>query len=175
MRLRARRRTLVVWSSPVGRADRYGALLLRPRTCAKPVRRSVRIAWLLTAVGLLRMARVARRRWQLLAGVAFTVAGVLTRGNAWGMVLLPGLMLLLSVPLVPVTPAADRGRRSQLERELAAYTTMAQRRDLEATLDRYPDSDTHELRDILAAQARAGYAGYRTRIPGSGNAAPSRR
>lgn len=175
MRLRARRRTLVIWSSPVGRSDRYGALRSRPRTGAKQVRRSARIAWLVTAVALLRVARVARRRWQLLAGVTFTVAGVLTRGDAWGMVLLPGLMLLLSVPLVPVTPAADRGRRSQLERELAAYTTMAQRRDLEATLDRYPDSDTHELRDILAVQARAGQAGYRSRIPGSGHVAPSGR
>lgn len=172
MRLRARRRTRVIWSSPAVRTDRYGALRRMPRTRAKPIRRSVRIAWLFTAIGLLRVARVARIRWQLLSGVTFTLAGVLLRGNTWGMILLPGLMLLLSVPLVPVNARADRGRRAQLERELAAYTTMAQRRDLEATLDRYPDSETHELRDILAGQAGAG---YRTRIPGSGNMAPSGR
>jgi hypothetical protein len=46
-------------------------------------------------------------------------------------------------------------RRSELERELAAYSTAAQRRDLEATLDRYPDDITYELRDILASQAMA--------------------
>lgn len=172
MRLRARRRTRVIWSSPGGRAGRYGALRRRPRTRARPIRRSVRIAWLLTAIGLLRLARLARRRWQLLAGATVTVAGVLLRGDAWGVILLPGLMLLLSVPLVPVNPDPDRGRRCQLVRELAAYTTMAQRCDLEATLDRYPDSDTHELRDILAGQARTGYPG---RIPGSGNMAPGRR
>ena len=46
-------------------------------------------------------------------------------------------------------------RRSELERELAAYSTPAQRCDLEATLDRYPDGITYELRDILASQAMA--------------------
>ena len=46
-------------------------------------------------------------------------------------------------------------RRSELERELAAYSTPAQRSDLEAILDRYPDSITYELRDILASQAMA--------------------
>jgi hypothetical protein len=46
-------------------------------------------------------------------------------------------------------------QRSELERELATYTTSAQRFDLEATLDRYPDDVTHELRDILAGQSAA--------------------
>jgi hypothetical protein len=50
---------------------------------------------------------------------------------------------------------ADRTRHAELERELALYSTPAQRRDLEATLDRYPDSITHELRGILAGQAMA--------------------
>lgn len=45
--------------------------------------------------------------------------------------------------------------RCALERELAEYSTPAQRCDLEATFDRYPDSDTYELRDILARQAIA--------------------
>jgi hypothetical protein len=56
-------------------------------------------------------------------------------------------------------------RRSELERELAGYTTSAQRRDLEATLDQYPDDVTRELRDILARQAMAA-AG--PQIPGCG-------
>jgi len=43
----------------------------------------------------------------------------------------------------------------ELERELAAYSTPAQRCDLEATFDRYPDDVTYELRDILDRQATA--------------------
>jgi hypothetical protein len=66
------------------------------------------------------------------------------------MVLLPGLLLLLSAPLIPASPDDDHRR---LERELTAYSTQAQRCDLEAILDRYPDTITHELRDILASQA----------------------
>jgi len=50
---------------------------------------------------------------------------------------------------------AARKRHSDLERELAGYATPAERCDLEATLDRYPDGITHELRDILARQSMA--------------------
>jgi hypothetical protein len=47
---------------------------------------------------------------------------------------------------------AARKRRNELERELAGYATAADRCDLEAALDRYPDGVTHELRSILARQ-----------------------
>jgi hypothetical protein len=47
---------------------------------------------------------------------------------------------------------AARKRRTELERELAGYATSADRCDLEAALDRYPDGVTHELRSILARQ-----------------------
>jgi hypothetical protein len=47
---------------------------------------------------------------------------------------------------------AARKRRNELERELAGYVTAADRCDLEAALDRYPDGVTHELRSILARQ-----------------------
>ncbi len=107
-------------------------------------------------LGLTPLARGVRARWlQVLAGVAFTVAGVVLRRGAAGIVLLPGLLFLLSAPLIPASPAADRARRRELECELAAYSTPAQRRDLEAILDRYPDGVTRELRDILARQAMA--------------------
>jgi hypothetical protein len=53
------------------------------------------------------------------------------------------------------TRTAARRRRRDLVRELAAYSSPAQRCDLEAILDRYPDGVTHELRDILARQATA--------------------
>jgi len=49
---------------------------------------------------------------------------------------------------------AARERRKTLERELAGYRTTAERDDLFATLDQYPDGMTHELREILSRQAR---------------------
>jgi hypothetical protein len=87
------------------------------------------------------------------------------RNGAWSMILLPGLLLLLSVLLIPASPDAGHKRRSELERELGVYTTAAQQRDLAAILDRYPDNVTCELRDILADQATG--ASYRG-IPGAG-------
>ncbi len=76
-----------------------------------------------------------------------------------------GLLLLFSAPLVPASLGADRTRRSELERELAGYSTPAQRCDVEAMLDRYPDDVTNELRVILARQAMAACS---NRIPGAG-------
>jgi hypothetical protein len=63
------------------------------------------------------------------------------------------------------TARAARKRRAGLERELAGYSTPAERCDLEAALDRYPDGVTHELRAILARQAMAA---YETRFPAIG-------
>ena len=42
------------------------------------------------------------------------------------------------------------GRDDQLAAELSQYTTHAELVDLEAVLDRYPDEDTAEIREILA-------------------------
>jgi hypothetical protein len=87
MTLRPRRRNLVVWSStaaPAGRSRaapcRAGA---RRHRGARPARLR-RIRWwlrtgaLLTVVGVLRLARTARVRWEpvcLLAGVLIAVTG----------------------------------------------------------------------------------------------------
>jgi len=108
---------------------------------------------LVTLLGLLPLARAVRARWRpLLAGTALTVTGVVMRGSTAGSILLlPGIFLLLSAPLLPGRP----DRRTELERELAGYWTNAQRYDLEATLDRYPDDVTREVREILAGQAAA--------------------
>lgn len=155
MRLGARRRNIVVWRTSISPAGRYGAPGLSRAVPAKRIRRRVRLGGLLILIGLLHLARTLRLRWQVAAGTVLTVAGVMLRGTPWNGILLPGLLLLLSAPLIPASPTADRKRRSQLRRELAAYSTLAQRYDLEATLDRYPDSDTVELRDILAGQNMA--------------------
>jgi len=43
-------------------------------------------------------------------------------------------------------------QRAALQRQMASYANHADRLDLQATLDRYPDEETAELRSILAAQ-----------------------
>jgi len=148
MGLRPQRRSLVVWSQS---EDPYRASQVARRARPRRIRRWIRVGMLLTLLGLV---RVVRPRWKpLLAGTAFTVAGIIMRGfPAGSILLLPGLMLLMGSPLIAGPPGAER---TKLERELAGYCTAAQRQDLEATLDRYPDDVTRELRDILADQASA--------------------
>ena len=47
---------------------------------------------------------------------------------------------------------AGKRERAALQRQMASYANHADRLDLQATLDRYPDEETAELRSILAAQ-----------------------
>jgi len=166
MRLRARRRSLMMWSLTGGPGGRPGAPGRTRPARARRVRRCVRVAVLVTVIGLMRLARGARPRWRpLLAGGTLTAAGFALGGNAWGLIVLPGLWLLLYALLIPGRSGADRIGRAGLERELAGYLTPAQRCDLEATLDRYPDGITSELRDILARQT---VAAWHRGIPGAG-------
>ena len=157
MRMRPQRRqNLVVWRQS-GAADQGSPVTPPSRT--KRMRKWVRIGMLLTVLRLLPLVRAVGARWKpLLAGTGLTVAGVILRGSGPGSaMLLPGLMLLMTAPLLPGTGHADRLQRTELERELAGYWTNAQRHDLEAMLDRYPDDVTREIREILAGQAGAGY------------------
>jgi hypothetical protein len=109
---------------------------------------------LLAALGAIRLGAAVRPRWRpLLAGVVLTAAGVVLRSGPAGIAMIPGMLFLLSALLTPADPVAAGPRRRELERELAAYCTPDQRRDLEATFDRYPDNVTGELREILARQA----------------------
>jgi hypothetical protein len=154
MWMRPRRRGLVVWrqsAGPPGRRDATASIRL-VRTGR--VRRYVRLGTLLALIGLLRLRRAARRPWgPLLAGAVLTTAGIVMRSGPGSLLLLPGLLFLLDGLLVPASPKEDRVRLAELQRELGEYSTAAQRADLEATLDRYPDGVTRELRDILAGQA----------------------
>ena len=164
MRLRPHRQNVVVLSRSTAPLDRRGT---SRHTLLRRIRRRLRITWLLALVGLMRLSYPVRARWRpLLAGAMLTVAGFLLHGGWGSIALLPGLTILLVAPLTEGSPKADRLRRSKLERELAVYTTPAQRLDLEATLDRYPDKLTRELRDILARQAMAAAHG---RVPGAGS------
>jgi hypothetical protein len=166
MRLRWRRRGVVVFPPPAGSPRTHGTPWLTRLERSRPIRRCIRVGALLTVIGLVRLARAARVRWRfLLAGAVLTVAGLLLRSGAAGLVFIPGLLLLLNAPFIEARSDEGRKRRSVLERELAGYATPAQQRDLEATLDRYPDRITHELREILASQAVTARRGG---IPGAG-------
>lgn len=161
MILRWRRRNVVLCSQSAGR---YGPARVTAPARSGRIRRWLRTGLLLTIVGLRPVAAEVRLRWRpVLAGVVLTVAGVIYRSDPAGVVLLPGLLFLVSAPFIPASPKADRVRHSALMHELAGYSTAAQRRDLEATLDRYPDDVTDEIRDILAGQTAAG----RSHVPGA--------
>ena len=166
MRLRPHRRNLVVWSSRADPAHRYGVPRFAQLTRPRRIRRRIRTCALLTVIGLTGLARGVHARWRpLLAGVVLTGVGLVLRSGPGSVVMMPGLMFLLLAPLLPASPKAARARRSELARELCAYSTTGQRRDLEATLDLYPDGITYELRDILARQVMT--AGN-NRLPGIG-------
>jgi hypothetical protein len=130
MRLRAHRRNLVAWSPSVGPADRYGAPRLTRLARTRRIHRFIRTGALLTVIGLRRLARAVRPRWRpLLAGGVLTVVGLMLRGGAWGVVILPGIWFLGSALLVPGNPDADRKRSElerEVERELAVYARSAQ-------------------------------------------------
>jgi hypothetical protein len=155
MGLRARRRNVVVWSSARGPGGGYGLTAVPRPASTRPLRRFFRVSTLLTLIGLIKLARALRGRWRpALAGAALTAVGVVLRDGPGGLAFIGGFLFLYAAVVMEVSPAADRERLLTLERELADYSTPAQRRDLEATLDRYSDEDTRELRDILARQAR---------------------
>ena len=160
MRLRPRRRNLVIWRASRSPDHRGRGLWFTPAVRSSRIRRWARISGLLVAVGVLRVAAAVRPRWRpLAAGTVLTVAGYLMRSGGAGVVMIPGMLFLAAALLAPPDPAADDPRRRALERELATYSTPAQRRDLDAILDRYPDGDTCELREILARQRLAADTG----------------
>lgn len=145
MRLPPRRRKLVVFKSPANPADTCSVSLDQRVAQTGRIRRLIRIGTLLTVI-------VVRPRWRpLLAGVAFTALGLIEQQSAGAVLIIPGLMSFWRALMIGGDTDADREHRSQLKRELAAYSTPAQRRELVAALARYPDGVTHELREILAS------------------------
>ena len=162
MRLRPYRRNLARWNLHVGHPGRRHGLM--PPVPARRIRRRIRLGLLLTFLGLRWLVRATQADWRPLAGAVLTAAGVVMRSGSGGVLLLPGLLLLVFALLCPPSPKAARRRRAELERELSSYSTPAERSDLEATLDLYPDRETVELRDILAAHIMVAGNG---RIPGT--------
>ena len=146
-----RHRQMVVWSSSPGRSGALG-FTRAPRSAR--IRWCFRTGGLLAVISLLRVAAAVLPRWRLLlTGVVLTAAGLILRHGPASVVMLPGMLFLVAAVYKQTWPEEARARHRALERELAAYCTPAQRCDLEATFDRYPDDVTHELRDILARQS----------------------
>jgi hypothetical protein len=167
MRLRARRQKLAAWSLPRGPGDRDDFPVPHSSPGARRIRRCFRIGGLLILIGLIRLTRAARQRWlPLAAGTVLTAAGLMLGNSPAGIIVVPGLVYLLIALVMDGGSAEERKRRSELARELAGYATPAQRHDLEATLDDYPDAITSELREILARQAGAATCTHM--IPGAG-------
>jgi hypothetical protein len=48
---------------------------------------------------------------------------------------------------------ADRVHHRELERELAAFSSPADRLEIETIVGRYSDDEAHEIREILVRQA----------------------
>jgi hypothetical protein len=112
MRLRTYRRTLLRRSQSVDPSDRYYAPALAGLARFRRIRRSIRIGSLLTIIGVIRLARGVRCRWQsVLAGTALTTTGVMVHASLW--VLIPIAVLFLAyLVMVPARSAADRGAMS---------------------------------------------------------------
>ena len=131
MRLRAGRRNLVMWSLYGDSASRYEAPGFTRLARTRRIRRCVRTGALLTAIGLLRLARGVRSRWRpLSAGAVLTVFGVMLRNNAWGLILATGLLFFAYPLLIPASSDADRKRRYELERELPVYSIPVECRQI---------------------------------------------
>jgi hypothetical protein len=156
----------VVWSSYAG-PDSFGLPWFTQVGRLRRIRRCIRIGALLTVIGLMRLARAVLADWRLVAGVVLTVIGVMLRSSPVSVVMIPGLLFLVVAILAPASSKPARARHAELERELGAYSTPAERRDLEATFDLYPDGDTYELRDILARQVPERPQAGRQRIEGA--------
>ena len=154
------KRNRVVWSTsrePV-------VYVLVPRRPGR-FRRAARTGFLLAAIGLIQAARSPRWRCALL-GAALTIPGLLMRDLPGNIILLPGLMTLFFAPFLPGKTIEDRKSHARLRRELAAYSTPAERHDLEALLTQYSDRETGEMRAILASQE---VTSARSRFPGLGH------
>jgi hypothetical protein len=105
MRLRPHRRNLVVWSLSAGPADKYGAPTFAHLARTGRIRRWIRTSALLAVIGLMRAAHTMRTRWRLtllLAGGVLTIVGGMLSS---GVVLLPGLLILLMAMLIGSDPA----------------------------------------------------------------------
>jgi hypothetical protein len=108
MRLRARRRTLVIWShsaDPVGWYRSPSRMQVRR---SRRFRRGMRLAVLLTLMGVMSIVRRRPRRWgSMLTGTVLCVAGV-RLGDGWSLLIFAGIFAYVYSIVLPERPYADR-------------------------------------------------------------------
>ncbi len=112
MRLRSRRRNLTILSTRAIASSRFG--VREPVRLARRRRfRLMRTGMLLTVIGVIRLARIARSRWRIslgLCGVLLEVFGhAVFTGPARGAADLLGLVAVLFAVLKSADPASGRG------------------------------------------------------------------
>jgi hypothetical protein len=111
MRLRPHRRNLVVWSSSAAKAGKPGGLRRTRPARTTRIRWWLRTGALLMVIGVLRLARTMRTRWEpvsLLAGTLLMMVGFTLPAVAAG-AFLPGLLVLIVTLLKGV---GEQERRS---------------------------------------------------------------
>jgi hypothetical protein len=82
MRLRARRGTLVIWSKSAHPADWYGSPNRTQIRRGRRFRRGMRLAVLLTLMGVMRVVRRRPRHWcSMLTGTVLWIAGMKLGGG----------------------------------------------------------------------------------------------
>jgi len=106
VRLRPRRRAMVVWTSSSGRTARHGVQEMTRPARPSRIRWWLRTGALLTIIGVMRLARIARaheRPTISLAGTVITVIGISLPSKA---VLIAGFVVLMLALLIPSDPAS---------------------------------------------------------------------
>lgn len=104
MGMRSHRRSVMVWSSPGGRADRYGLPTFTGMARSRRIRWWFRTGALLAVIGITRLARGMRARWRsvfYVTGAALIVVGVVLPSGA---ALVPGILVVLIALLKGAEP-----------------------------------------------------------------------
>ncbi len=107
MRLRARRGTLVIWSKSAHPADWYGSHNRTQIRRSRRFRRGMRLAVLLTLMGVMRVVRRRPRHWcSMLTGTVLCIAGM-KLGDGWSVLIFPGIWFYVYSIVLPERPYAD--------------------------------------------------------------------
>jgi hypothetical protein len=106
MRLRARRRTLVIWSHSADPADWYRSPNRMQVRRNRRFRRATRLAVLLTVMGVMSVVRRRPRRWcSMIIGTVLSIAGV-KLGDGWSILIFAGIWAYVYSVAIPERPGA---------------------------------------------------------------------
>jgi hypothetical protein len=107
MRLRARRGTLVIWSKSAHPAVWYGSPNRTQIRRSRRFRRGMRLAVLLTLMGVMCVVRRRPKRWcSMLTGTVLCIAGM-KLGDDWSVLIFAGLWFYVWSLALPERPYAD--------------------------------------------------------------------